>query len=156
MRRTIYSLLALVTLTLSVLSFRASSGLADAGEGTPTASGSALAPSASAPSSAPSTTSTTPGTGLTDGTYTGSAVSTRYGTVQVQIVVIGGVLTEADAVAAPSGDRHTEQISASAIPVLGQEAVATGSASIQMVSGATFTSKGYVTSLQSALDQARD
>ena len=174
MRRTVYSLLALVTLALSVLSFRASSVPAAAGEGTATttvaapattagptparsasASTSASSPAPGSASSPASSASASSATGLADGTYTGSAVSTRYGTVQVQIAVSGGVLTLADAVTAPSGDRHTEQISASAIPVLNREAVAAGSASIQMVSGATFTSTGYLTSLQSALDQAQ-
>jgi uncharacterized protein with FMN-binding domain len=38
--------------------------------------------------------------------------------------------------------------------MLNQEAVSAGSASINAVSGATYTSNGYVTSLQSALDKA--
>ena len=46
------------------------------------------------------------------------------------------------------------QINAFAIPQLNKEAVAAGSAKIDTVSGATYTSGGYIGSLQSALDQA--
>ena len=88
------------------------------------------------------------------GTFTGSSVSTRYGAVQVQITVTNGKLTGAQAVAYPNRDGNSKQISASAVPTLNQEAVAAGSARIAMVSGATYTSNGYLTSLQNALDQA--
>ncbi|WP_215450912.1 FMN-binding protein [Streptomyces sp. ATCC 21386] len=86
-------------------------------------------------------------------TLTGTAVQTDYGPVQVRISVNGGKITGAEAVQQPSGGRST-QISADAIPKLNQAAVAAGSAEIDAVSGATYTSAGYKESLQSALDQA--
>ncbi|MDX3129496.1 FMN-binding protein [Streptomyces europaeiscabiei] len=86
-------------------------------------------------------------------TLTGSAVTTDYGPVQVRITVNGGKITGAEAVQQPSGGRST-QISGDAIPKLNQAAVAAGSADIDAVSGATYTSAGYKESLQSALDQA--
>ncbi|WP_327346877.1 FMN-binding protein [Streptomyces europaeiscabiei] len=86
-------------------------------------------------------------------TLTGSAVTTEYGPVQVRITVNGGKITGAEAVQQPSGGRST-QISGDAIPKLNQAAVAAGSADIDAVSGATYTSTGYKESLQSALDQA--
>ncbi|WP_328840173.1 FMN-binding protein [Streptomyces europaeiscabiei] len=86
-------------------------------------------------------------------TLTGSAVTTEYGPVQVRITVNGGKITGAEAVQQPSGGRST-QISGDAIPKLNQAAVAAGSADIDAVSGATYTSTGYKQSLQSALDQA--
>ncbi|GAB2748476.1 FMN-binding protein [Streptomyces bullii] len=86
-------------------------------------------------------------------TLTGSAVQTQYGPVQVRVTVSGGKITEAEAVRAPSGGRSS-QISQTAVPRLNQAAVATGSADIDAVSGATYTSNGYKQSLQSALDQA--
>ena len=46
-------------------------------------------------------------------------------------------------------------INAAATPVLRQEALQAQSATIDTVSGATYTSTGYVQSLQSAIDQAR-
>ncbi|WP_232791423.1 FMN-binding protein [Streptomyces capitiformicae] len=84
---------------------------------------------------------------------TGSAVQTDYGPVQVRITVSGGKITQAEALQQPSGGRST-QISGTAIPQLNQNAVAAGSADIDAVSGATYTSGGYKESLQSALDQA--
>ncbi|MEH0523463.1 MULTISPECIES: FMN-binding protein [Streptomyces] len=84
---------------------------------------------------------------------TGSAVQTQYGPVQVRISVSGGKITKAEAVQAPSGGRST-QITGDSVPKLNQAAVAAGSADIDAVSGATYTSAGYKESLQSALDQA--
>ena len=88
-------------------------------------------------------------------TVTGSAANTIYGPVQVQIVVKGGKVTAAKAVEYPQDTPRDSQINAFAIPVLDREAVSVGSDQIDMVSGATYTSRGYITSLQSALDQAR-
>jgi uncharacterized protein with FMN-binding domain len=87
-------------------------------------------------------------------TYAGSAASTRYGPVQVQITVAHGKVTRAEAVVYPTQGPRDQQISSYAIPELNAEAVAASSAGVDMISGATFTSEGYRTSLQSALDQA--
>jgi uncharacterized protein with FMN-binding domain len=86
-------------------------------------------------------------------TVTGSVVQTQYGSVQVRITVSNGKITKADAVQAPKGGL-SDQKTAMAVPKLNQEAVAAGSAKIDSVSGATYTSSGYKQSLQSALDQA--
>ncbi|AZQ33526.1 FMN-binding protein [Streptomyces cyaneochromogenes] len=93
------------------------------------------------------------GGGAQAGTLTGSVVQTQYGPVQVRITVSGGKITKAEAVKAPSGGQSTN-ITANAVPKLNQAAVAAGSADIDAVSGATYTSAGYKESLQSALDQA--
>ncbi|MEU6394666.1 FMN-binding protein [Streptomyces sp. NPDC046939] len=85
-------------------------------------------------------------------TVTGSTVRTRYGPVQVELTLDGSRITAARAVRVPGGDPHSQQISASAIPTLVQETVDAQSARIDTVSGATYTSEGYITSLQSALD----
>ncbi|MGV8967404.1 MAG: FMN-binding protein [Cellulomonas sp.] len=88
-------------------------------------------------------------------TYDGTVASTRYGPVQVRITVSGGAVSAAQAIAYPSNDGQSRQISNYAVPVLNQEASAAKSAQIAMVSGATYTSTGYLKSLQSALDQAK-
>jgi uncharacterized protein with FMN-binding domain len=77
-----------------------------------------------------------------------------YGPVQVQITVKNGKVTAAQAVQYPQDSPRDQQINSYAIPVLNQEAVSASSASIDAVSGATYTSGGYVSSLQSALDKA--
>ncbi|MEV6614181.1 FMN-binding protein [Streptomyces sp. NPDC051051] len=87
------------------------------------------------------------------GTFTGEAAQTQYGTVQVRITVSGGRITKAEAVQAPEGGQ-SDRVTADAVPKLNQAAVAAGTADIDAVSGATYTSAGYKKSLQSALDQA--
>ncbi|WP_055528237.1 FMN-binding protein [Streptomyces graminilatus] len=85
-------------------------------------------------------------------TVTGDAVDTQYGPVQVRITVSGGKISKAEAVKAPTGGQSTT-ISGNAVPKLNQEAVAAGTADIDAVSGASYTSAGYKKSLQSALDK---
>jgi uncharacterized protein with FMN-binding domain len=89
------------------------------------------------------------------GTYAGAVVPNRYGDVQVQITVSGGKITAATALQAPGGARKSVSINNRAVPTLNSEASAAQSASIQAVSGATYTSNGYAQSLQSAIDQAK-
>jgi uncharacterized protein with FMN-binding domain len=87
-------------------------------------------------------------------TYTGDTVQTRWGPVQVRITVSGGKITDVTAVQYPSGNPRDQEINAYALPVLRDSALTAQSADIDMVSGATVTSSGYLGSLQSALDQA--
>ncbi|MFF9626018.1 FMN-binding protein [Streptomyces griseosporeus] len=86
-------------------------------------------------------------------TVTGDVARTQYGPVQVRVTVSGGRIVRAEAVQAPKGG-HSDEVTATAVPKLGQEAVAAQSADIDAVSGATYTSAGYRQSLQSALDRA--
>lgn len=87
-------------------------------------------------------------------TVTGDRVQTRWGPVTVRITVEGGRITAAEAVDVPSGNRRDEEINAYAVPVLQRETVAAQGAGIDAVSGATVTSEGYISSLQSAIDRA--
>lgn len=118
--------------------------------GTSSSSGSSSNSSGSSSSSG----STTTASGLTDGTYTGGAANTRYGAVQVQITVSGGVITDVQVPQYPNSNREDQQINARALPTLIAETTQAQSAQIDMVSGATYTSQGYMASLQSAIDQA--
>jgi uncharacterized protein with FMN-binding domain len=87
-----------------------------------------------------------------NGTFTGPSINVNYGNVQVKITVINGRITDAVAVKAPSGknDRYTNM----AVPILKAQTLAAQSANIQGVSGASYTSYGWYTSLQGALAQA--
>jgi len=87
-------------------------------------------------------------------TVTGSTASTRWGDVQVSITVTDGKITAVDVPEYPTGNGKDREINADALPVLTQETLAAQSADIDMVSGATVTSQGYLQSLQSALDKA--
>jgi len=81
-------------------------------------------------------------------------VQTRWGPVQVQITISGGQITAVDVLQYPQGNGKDQQINAYALPILVQDTISAQSADIDMVSGATVTSEGYLQSLQSALDEA--
>jgi uncharacterized protein with FMN-binding domain len=88
------------------------------------------------------------------GTFTGTSVQTRFGPVQVQITVANGSITEVTALQLTDEDQRSVSISNRTAPVLRQEVLTAQSANVQGVSGATYTSDAYLSSLQSALDQA--
>jgi len=87
-------------------------------------------------------------------TYTGQAVRTRYGTVQVQVTMTGSTITNVSFLQLSATDSRSQQINANAGPILLEQTLAAQSAQIDGVSGATYTTQGYEQSLQSALDQA--
>jgi uncharacterized protein with FMN-binding domain len=88
------------------------------------------------------------------GQLTGQAVQTPFGTVQVQVTLQSGKITDVQTLQMPNGGGHTAQVTAYAAPQLRNEALQAQSAQIDTISGATYTSDGYIQSLQSALDQA--
>ncbi|MCW2754993.1 MAG: hypothetical protein JWQ32_2404 [Marmoricola sp.] len=88
-------------------------------------------------------------------TVTGAVAQTQWGPVQVELTVASGSITKVSVLQYPSGNGRDDQINSYALPILIQETVQAQSASIDMVSGATVTSGGYLESLQSALDQAK-
>ncbi|MET7535142.1 FMN-binding protein [Streptomyces sp. NPDC005507] len=147
-RRTVLTCVATVSVTTLALALKPHSQPVTAGP---------QAPSSSQSPSVPGGTGSGTGSGSATGqrTLTGETVQTRYGPVQVEITVDGAKITAARAVKTPSGDRRSQDIASSSIPTLVQETLDAQSARIDTVSGATYTSEGYMTSLQSALDQAR-
>jgi len=158
MRRVILAIVSTAAGLVLLLTFKTHSTSAvnppPAAIGSPNDSASAPVPApASAPATAPSASSSSGGS-TTSRTVTGAAASTIYGPVQVRITVRNGKVTAAQAVVYPQDTPRDQQINAFAIPELNREAVAADSARIDMVSGATYTSQGYLSSLQSALDQA--
>jgi uncharacterized protein with FMN-binding domain len=130
-----------IVLTATAAGLAAVLGFHPHGSALPTAG---AAPSASAPAPAGS------GTGRQ---LTGTDVPNQYGDVQVQITTSGGRITQVTALRLPSGDGRSQEISSFSGPQLAQQALAAQSANIDGVSGATYTSEGYRTSLQSAIDQ---
>jgi uncharacterized protein with FMN-binding domain len=97
----------------------------------------------------PSGTTTDP-----TGTVTGDVAQTQWGPVQVELTVASGEVTGVTVLQQPSGNPRDEEINSYALPVLVQETLDAQSTQIDMVSGATVTSVGYLQSLQSALDRA--
>ncbi|MGX7678408.1 FMN-binding protein [Jatrophihabitans sp. DSM 45814] len=167
MKRVIFSVVSTILGLVALLSFKShthvtvgaalpSAALGDSSSG----SGASQAPTTSAgsgpnPSSsttAPAPAASTPAT--TAKTYNGSAVDTRYGTVQVAVTVNGSKITNVSFLQLTSDDGRSADINSQAAPLLLQETLSAQSSNIDTISGATYTSEGYLQSLQSALDQA--
>jgi uncharacterized protein with FMN-binding domain len=117
--------------------------------------------SSALPAASPAHTGTTTGTTTAakttstyTGTVTGAAADTRWGPVQVKVTLASGRITAVDVVQEPDSNGRDQEINADAVPQLVSETLSAQSTQIDMVSGATYTSDGYVQSLQSALDQA--
>jgi uncharacterized protein with FMN-binding domain len=152
MRRVILAIVTTAAALALLLSFKTHS---QSGPGTsPAAALGSPTPGGAGPAASAGGASAGTQAGGQGKTVTGKAWPTVYGPVQVRITVADGRITAASAVAYPVNTPRDEQINAFAIPQLNKEAVAAGSAKIDAVSGATYTSGGYIGSLQNALDQA--
>ena len=100
------------------------------------------------------TTGTTAAAGPKDGSYTGTSESTQFGNVQVKVVIAGGKITDVQSLQLTDSGGRSVQISNYAAPILRSEVIKAQSAKVSNVSGATYTTDGYLSSVQSALDQA--
>ena len=121
--------------------------------GSTTSTGSATTSTPSSPATA-SPSAGTSSTGVT-GTFAGSTVQTRFGPVQVEIVVADGKITNVKALQLTNDGGRSVQISNYAAPILRKEVLSAQSANVSSVGGATYTSEAYLSSLQSALDKAK-
>ncbi|AMM20774.1 FMN-binding protein [Frondihabitans sp. PAMC 28766] len=130
------------------------SGTSTGSTGTTTTPSSSASPSASATPSSSASSSAGTAKSSVSGTFDGTTAETQYGPVQVSIVVASGKITDVKALQLTDQGGRSVEISNDAAPVLRTEALSAQSAKIQSVSGATFTSEGYITSLQSAIDKA--
>jgi uncharacterized protein with FMN-binding domain len=132
----------------------------------PTASAVAPAPSGpitvpgilpTAASSLPTLTpAPTLATAYKNGTYQGQPVDAYYGLVQVQVSIQGGSIKDVQFLQYPNDRRTSQRINSIAIPYLQQEAIQAQSAQVDIISGATLTSEGFVLSLRSALQAAHN
>ena len=91
-----------------------------------------------------------------NGVFKGPEVDAYYGLVQVQATVQGGKLTNVQFLEYPTDRRTSQEINNIAVPYLQQEALQAQSARVDIVSGATLTSEGFMMSLQNALDSAKN
>lgn len=87
-------------------------------------------------------------------TLVGQTIETEQGPVQVQITLDGTTITAVTVLQYPNGGGRDTEVNSFALPQLVSQALALQSADVQMVSGATYTSEGFIASMQSALDQA--
>ena len=141
MRRIVLWLLGTVTVVVLLFGYR-------------TSLAGPLATTGATVASSPPPTAGASSTAASSRTVSGPVVQTRWGAVQVEVTVKNGKLSDVSVPQYPNGNPRDQQINAYALPVLVQETLDAQSADIDMVSGATVTSDGYLQSLQGALDQA--
>jgi len=157
MRRIALAVTSTVSALVALFSYHTSTSSQLAGAGTTTAAGSgataADGTSGSGSSASGSSSSGSSGSSA-GGSFTGDAVDTRWGVVQVRITVADGKITASEAVQYPTDNPRDQEINSYAVPQLNSEVVQQQSGNIDAVSGATVTSGGYIQSLQSAIDQA--
>lgn len=111
-----------------------------------TSSGTSTAGSSSSSSSSGSSSGVS-------GTFTGDTATNQYGEYTVTVTLANGVITDVQAQTSVY-EQHSQRYVQTAVPILRQEVIAANSADVNLVSGATFTSESYLSSLQSALDKA--
>ena len=164
MKRITLWLLSTLSVVVLLFGYDASGTTTVAGSPPAIVSGGSTGTSGSSSSSSGSSSSGSTGSGSSGSSHSGSSngttnvtgavASTQWGPVQVELTVSAGTITQVDVVQYPSGNPKDQEINDYALPILVQETTDQQSADIDMVSGATVTSVGYIQSLQSALDQA--
>lgn len=88
------------------------------------------------------------------GTFTGTPATHRFGSVAVTVTLANGRITALKESVVSDGDRKSNQINSFAVPQLRSAILAASAGQVSTISGATYTTRAYLTSLQSALDQA--
>jgi uncharacterized protein with FMN-binding domain len=81
--------------------------------------------------------------------------TTPFSFMQVRVTFTGRELTRVETVEMTGTGARTQAINARAEPILREEALRAGSGDIDVVTGATYTSRSYRLALQSAIDRAR-
>lgn len=102
-----------------------------------------------------STSSNQSSSSFKDGEYTGISADAYYGYIQVKAVIAKGKLTDVIFLQYPNSHGTSIEINKMAMPYLKQEAIAAQNENVDIVSGATDTSKAFIESLSSALMKAK-
>jgi hypothetical protein len=153
MRRVVFAVFGTIAGLAMLLSFKShtSAGAVTGATGTantkPFGQASASASASASPSGGSGVLSTTGGRQLT-----GQVANTAYGPVQLQLTLVQNKITKVTVLQQPEATANDIRIGNFAFPKLIQETLTAQSARIDSVSGATYTSGGYIKSLQSILD----
>ena len=97
-----------------------------------------------------------PKTGFQDGQFTGNAADAFYGYIQVKVTIQQGKISDVQFLQYPNDRRQSVEINTQAMPYLKQEAIQAQNANVDIVSGATDSSRAFIESLSSALSQAKN
>ena len=154
MRRVILAVTGTIAGLVALLSFKAHAPTVPVAATTGTGGGSSTSSSSSsAARTIPGEFQSVAGT-LTPGetTVTGKVASTAYGPVQIELVVKSHKIVKVAVLEQPTNTIHDIQIGEFAFPKLISETLSAQNAKVDAVSGASYTSQGYIASLQSAVD----
>lgn len=113
----------------------------------------AVEPTSTPPSTASASSDPTSTTLPPARTIDGADIPTRFGDVQVRVSVAGTRIVDVQPIRMPFDHERSARISDEAGPMLRSEVLQAQSARINIISGATYTSDAYATSLQGALDK---
>jgi len=83
---------------------------------------------------------------------TGSVEQYGYGQLAVAVTASGSTITDVSVPTLSTIESYSQQLAQQVIPTLRNEVLNAQSANVAAVSGATYTSQAYLSSLQSALD----
>jgi FMN-binding domain len=152
MRRILFAVSGTIAGLVMLLSFKSHTS---AGAVTDTAGAANAKPFGQASASA-SASPSSGGSGVLSTTggrqLTGQVANTAYGPVQLQLTLVQNKITKVSVLQQPEATANDIRIGNFAFPKLIQETLTAQSARIDSVSGATYTSGGYIKSLQSILD----
>ena len=156
MRRVILAVTGTIAGLVALLSFKSHDPTMPVAATSGTGGGSSTSSSSSSSSSSttvPGEFQSVAGT-LTTGetTITGKVANTVYGPVQIELVVKSHKIVKVAVLEQPTNTIHDIQIGEFAFPKLISETLAAQDAKVDAVSGASYTSAGYISSLQSAVD----
>jgi uncharacterized protein with FMN-binding domain len=152
MRRAVLTLGGTAAGLAALLSYKTHSGAAEVSAvGTPGTSTSTSAAPARPASPGPARAATATPSART---VTGTVANTQYGPMQIELTLVGQKITKVTVLQRTDDGSESNEIDSMAIPQLTSETLAAQSARIDAVSGASYTSSGYIQSLQSALDKA--
>jgi uncharacterized protein with FMN-binding domain len=167
MRRVILAVTGTIAGLVALLSFKShvpSSPLAATASGSGSGTSSGASPAASSSAKGGGQTEVVPGAfpqgsiakNLPAGetAVDGKVASTAYGPVQIQLIKRSGKIVKVAVLVQPTNTLHDVQIGEFAFPKLITETLSAQDAKIDAVSGASYTSAGYIQSLQSALDKS--
>jgi len=110
--------------------------------------------SVAAPSTSGSSSASNTGAAGATGTFDGNSVRTRYGSYQAEIVVAAGKITDISMLESGSSDGTSQQISGYALPQLINAVLQKQTFDVGYVSGASYTTQGFESSVQSAMQAA--
>jgi uncharacterized protein with FMN-binding domain len=162
MRRVILAIAGTVAGLVALLSFKSHLPSVPSAAAATSGSAGTSSSSGSSSSSSSSSSSTVPGEfpqgslagklAAGETAVNGKVANTAYGPVQIQLIMQNSKIVKVAVLQQPANTIRDIQIGEFAFPKLISETLTAQNAKVDAVSGASYTSAGYIKSLQSAVD----